>query len=245
MTHVLAVIPARYASTRFPGKPLALIDGRPMIQHVWERVNQAEGIDAVVVATDDPRIEEAVLTFGGTVRMTDPTHPSGTDRIWEVAQSVPEASLVLNVQGDEPHIDPLMLGELVAAMQARPAADILTVVRPIATRGEWENPNLVKAALAVSGQVLYFSRAAIPCVRDGLAGDDLPAGLWGHLGVYLYRREALARFTTLPPSPLEQLEKLEQLRAMEAGMRIEAIITAEAPVGVDTPEDLTRLTTGR
>ncbi len=240
---VLAVIPARYASVRFPGKPLVEIDGKPMIRRVWERVCKAQAIDRVIVATDDERIAEAVRAFGGEVRMTASDHPSGTDRVWEVARELPEYELVMNVQGDEPFLNPASLDLAVRTLQNQPAADIMTLVCPLDLATEegmahYEDPNVVKTVLGRSGQAFYFSRASIPCFRDG-AGDDAQA--YRHLGLYLFRRDALARFTALPPSPLEKTEKLEQLRALENGLTIYAGIISEAPVGIDTPADLERL----
>lgn len=239
---VLAVIPARYASTRFPGKPLVDIGGKPMIRHVWERVWQARGIADVVIATDDERIRQAALAFGAKVRMTSPAHPSGTDRVWEVAADLPQYTWILNVQGDEPRIDPAHLTALVETPPRFPDADIVTLVSPLdvqdgsdlATREAWRDPNVVKAVLS-GGRALYFSRASIPWNREDPAQ---PKGAYRHIGLYLYRREALARLTSLPPSPLEEIEKLEQLRALEAGMSIYAVPVDRAPVGIDTPEDL-------
>ena len=239
---VLAVIPARYASTRFPGKPLVDIQGKPMIQHVWERVRGVPAIERVLIATDDPRIVQAAQGFGAEVMMTSPAHLSGTDRMWEVAQTLPEFEWVLNVQGDEPFINPAHLQAALDGIQRFPAADIITLVTPIHTVHDWQEPNLVKAVLTAQGQALYFSRAPVPFHRD--APEDasaLPQGAYRHIGIYLYRRTALDRFTQLPPSPLEQLEKLEQLRALEAGMTIYAAVVSEAPVGVDTPADLIRI----
>ncbi|MCX5921354.1 MAG: 3-deoxy-manno-octulosonate cytidylyltransferase [Candidatus Melainabacteria bacterium] len=254
---VLVVIPARYGSTRFEGKPLALIGEKPMIQHVVERVGESLFAQStVVVATDDERIAQVVRAFGGTVQLTDANHLSGSDRVWEVAKNYPHLPYVLNIQGDEPFIKPTalnavldQLASFVFADVATVNPDILTLVTPLADsiegiQIELANPNCVKAVRAVSGQVLYFSRAGVPFVRDGFASAD--AGLVGqsffrHLGVYLYSRSALERFVSLPPSPLELLEKLEQLRAMEAGFQLFAAVVPEAPIGVDTPEDLARL----
>ncbi len=249
-TKVLAVIPARYASTRFPGKPLADINGKPMIYHVVKTVSGVEGVDAVVVATDDDRIESAVQKFASefngrmpvSVQMTSSDHPSGTDRIWEVASTLSEYDFVLNVQGDEPFIDAGMVGQLIQAMKSQAQADIYTAVTPIdgepaQKKTMLDNLNVVKAVLTSEQQALYFSRAAVPHNRDG----DSEHVYYRHLGIYLYRRAILEAFTKLPPSPLEQCEKLEQLRALEAGWRIYALVTDKAPVGVDTPEDLKAL----
>lgn len=234
---ILAVIPARYASTRFPGKPLADIAGKSMIQHVWERVQEAQGIDCAIIATDDERIQQAAQAFHASVCMTSPHHASGTDRLWEVAHTLPEFTRVLNVQGDEPFIQP---SHLEAAIQAIPEtkADIITLVTPLHDAEQWHDPNLVKAVLSQTGQALYFSRAAIPYHREK---PDSPKHVYRHLGLYLYRRNALERFTQLPVSPLESLEKLEQLRALEAGMTIHAVVVDQAPIGVDTPDDLIRI----
>lgn len=238
----LAVIPARYASTRFPGKPLAIIGGKPMIQHVWERVQECGEVDAVQVATDDDRIAQVARMFGAKVCMTCPEHPSGTDRVWEVAEQAPGFDLVLNVQGDEPFINPQYLGQLIRHAKQHPEAEIVTLVTPIQGRDEWENPNVVKAVLAEGGRALYFSRAKVPYPRDAVASELLDQRhAFRHLGIYLFRREALARYTHLAPSMLEQMEKLEQLRALEAGMRIDAVTVDSAPIGVDTPEDLEAL----
>jgi 3-deoxy-D-manno-octulosonate cytidylyltransferase len=235
---VLAVIPARYASIRFPGKPLADILGKPMIQHVWERVQETPGIQQAVIATDDERILAAAQAFGATVQMTSPDHPSGTDRLWEVAQHHPDTAWIMNIQGDEPFISPSHLQGAIDAIQAFPTADIITLVTPLHHLGEWQDPNLVKAVMAADGRALYFSRAPIPFHRDV---PETPAHVFRHLGLYLYRASALQAFTQLPPSRLEGIEKLEQLRALEAGMSIYAVVVAEAPIGVDTPDDLIRI----
>jgi 3-deoxy-manno-octulosonate cytidylyltransferase (CMP-KDO synthetase) len=253
---VLVVIPARFGSTRFEGKPLALINNKPMIQHVVDRV--AESLFAqstVVVATDDERIATVVRAFGGTVQLTDAAHPSGSDRVWEVAKNYPHLPYVLNIQGDEPFIKPTALNAILEQLASftvvsqQPSPDILTLVTPLSEtitgiKTELGNPNCVKAVRANSGQVLYFSRAGIPFAREGFASADstlVKQSFFRHLGLYLYSRSALERFVSLPPSPLELLEKLEQLRAMEAGFRVFAALVPDAPIGVDTPEDLAKL----
>ena len=240
---VLAIIPARYASTRFPGKPLVLIEGKPMIQRVWEQAQKANTLDHIVIATDDDRIAQAAQQFGAIVKMTSPHHPSGTDRIWEVASSEPDYDLVFNIQGDEPFLDPDILNRAVTDARQNPQADIITAVTPIQSESEFHDPNIVKAVIDGHGRALYFSRAPIPFCRDSnnQKDQDPLENTFRHLGLYLYRRSALARFTQLPPSPLELREKLEQLRALEAGMTLRAITVAHAPVGIDTPEDLARL----
>lgn len=237
---VLAVIPARYASTRFPGKPLALISGKPMIQWVYERAREVPGFETVVVATDDERIYRAVLRFGGLAEMTDPAHRSGTDRVWEVASRHPEALYIFNIQGDEPLLNPRYLEEAVQFLKSHDeAVDIVTLKAPIQSLLEIEDPNVVKVVTTESNQALYFSRAPVPFARN----SEEPAinrmkSSFRHIGIYGFPRQALERFVQLPVSPLETLEKLEQLRALEAGMRIYAIPVPEASVGVDTPEDL-------
>jgi 3-deoxy-manno-octulosonate cytidylyltransferase (CMP-KDO synthetase) len=236
---VLAVIPARYASSRFPGKPLVSIQGKPMIQHVVERAQKVPLISRVIVATDDPRIEEAVKTFGGDVVMTSLHHASGTDRVWEVAQAYPDFEIIMNIQGDEPFINPLTLEAAIRFLIQQPEAGIVTLITPIRSDAEWQDPNIVKAIPTESGKVLYFSRASIPYVRENIG--ETPSIAFRHLGLYLFRRAELQRFTSLSPSPLEQLEKLEQLRALENGIAIYATVVEEAPIGIDTPEDLVRL----
>jgi 3-deoxy-manno-octulosonate cytidylyltransferase (CMP-KDO synthetase) len=230
----VAVIPARHASSRFPGKPLALIGGRPMVEHVYRRCHESGAFGEVLVATDDARIARAVEGFGGRVAMTSPACASGTDRVAEVAQGRPDVDVWVNVQGDEPLVAPEALAAL-AALFREPAVQMATLVRPLREE-ERGNPNVVKAVLALSGEALYFSRADVPHVRGG--GVAPPR--WAHLGLYGYRRETLLTLARLPPSPLEQAELLEQLRALEAGVRIRCAPVSWESVAVDTPEDLLR-----
>lgn len=243
MFHV--VIPARYASTRLPAKMLAPIAGRPLVQWVWERAC-ASGAERVIVATDDQRIREAALAFGAECAITDAAHASGTDRVAEVARQLALASdaIVVNVQGDEPLIDPALIRRLAAALAEDSSADIATTLAPIRTLEEFLDPNCVKAVCDAAGRALYFSRAPIPWPRDDAPGTR-PArfeGAWRHLGLYAYRVAGLARFASLAPTPLELRERLEQLRALEHGMRIRVLALAEAsPPGVDTLEDLERV----
>jgi 3-deoxy-manno-octulosonate cytidylyltransferase (CMP-KDO synthetase) len=235
-SRVVAIIPARYGSTRFPGKPLATIAGKPMIQHVYERTAGVNSVDRVLVATDDERIREAVRSFGGEAVMTGRQHESGTDRIAEVAERL-DAPIVVNVQGDIPFLDPEMLAAGVKPLlddADLPMATIKTVIR---SREELENPNVVKVVTDRAGHALYFSRYPIPYWRDGNAPDR---AAFRHIGLYVYRREFLLRFAGLPPSPLERAEKLEQLRALEWGFRIKVAEVGEASIEVDTPEDLER-----
>ncbi len=228
----LAVIPARYGSMRFPGKVLAPLGGKPIVQWVWERACASKA-GAVVVATDDERVMAAVESFGGKAVMTSPKHPSGSDRIWEAAKGG-DADIIINVQGDEPLMPPEVIDGLIDAMHSSPAPDIATVVVPCPRAEIKDNPNIVKALVGADGFALYFSRAMIPYLREG--GSEAPT--YRHWGIYAYRRAALAKFVSLPESPLERCEKLEQLRALENGMRIKAVVTSYQSIGVDTPEDL-------
>ena len=236
---IIGIIPARYASTRFPGKPLALIAGRPMIQHVYERACRASRLEEVLVATDDPRIFDAVRAFGGEAVMTSPDHPTGTDRLAEVARRLTSAEIIVNIQGDEPLISPEAIDAAIVPMQQDPALPMTSLMAPLPDFTRAWDSNIVKVVTDLQGYALYFSRAPIPSPRDGVTG----AGPWKkHIGLYAYRRDFLLAFTALPPSPLEGIEKLEQLRALEHGYRIKMVERAEdASIGVDTPEDLERV----
>jgi len=225
----VAIIPARYGSTRFPGKPLAMIAGKTMIEQVWRRCQESGVFSRVIVATDDARIAEAVSRFG-EVAMTSSDCRSGTDRVAEVARTLPSAGEIINVQGDEPAIHPAALRQLVQAFQD-PDVRMATLVRPLLP-AERSDPNVVKAVLALNGDALYFSRSDIPHPR-GKAGPH-----YGHLGLYGYRRELLLRIAALAPTPLEEAEMLEQLRALEHGIRIRCVLTPHSSVSVDTPGDL-------
>lgn len=240
-------IPARYASTRLPGKPLLAIAGRPMIEHVYRQA-LASGAREVVIATDDPRIRDAAEGFGATVCMTDAGHASGTDRLAEVAQRLnwPDEAIVVNLQGDEPLMPPPLLARVAQGLEEHPEAGIATVAAPIHDRREVFDPNAVKVVLDVQGYALYFSRAPIPYHRDAFArgGDALPEGTHylRHIGLYAYRAEVLRRYPQLPPCMPERAESLEQLRALWNGIRIHVLVTdAAPPVGVDTPADLARV----
>lgn len=243
---VVAIIPARYGSTRLPGKPLADIGGKPMIQHVYESTIKAPGLERVMVATDDRRIERAVQAFGGEVVMTSPRHKSGTDRLAEVARKL-KADWLVNVQGDLPFIRAETIARAVAPMRRNPAVPMGTVCTPIYDPGEWSNPNIVKVLTDRAGFALYFSRAPIPYVRQDAvdpSGKEIVRGatprLFGyrHLGLYVYKRDFLLRFARLRPTALEQIESLEQLRALENGYRIYVAQVDERSIEVDTPEDL-------
>jgi len=231
----VAVIPSRYGSTRLPAKPLALIAGKPMVQHVHDRCRESGAFSRVVVATDDERIASAVRGFGGEAMMTSPRCKSGTDRVAEVAAQLPDVPWFVNVQGDEPLIHPDALRSIAGAFED-PKVEMATLVRPLDPE-ERRSPQVVKVVLARSMDALYFSRAVIPFERE--PGQGYPPR-YGHLGLYAYTREALLQLSRLPPSPLEESEKLEQLRALECGLRIRCAVTLHRSFGVDTPDDLAR-----
>jgi 3-deoxy-manno-octulosonate cytidylyltransferase (CMP-KDO synthetase) len=234
----LAVIPARFASTRFPGKPLALLHGKPMVQHVWERCCDAKGVNAVIVATEDERVLRACEAFSARCELTSAEHASGTDRVAEIARRHPEFSAILNVQGDEPGMDPQTISQVAAAL-SDPAIEIATAVVPSTDCSALENPNIVKAVLAETGRALYFSRARIPFIRD-VSAVGIPT-YFRHLGIYGFQRDVLARVTTLAVSPLERAESLEQLRWLQAGISIHCVPVTVFSAGVDTPADLESL----
>jgi len=247
MSGFRVVIPARYASTRLPGKPLAEIRGRPMIEHVWRRAVES-GADQVVVATDDVRVETAARRFGADVCLTRADHQSGTDRIAEVADrhGWPEAAIVVNLQGDEPTMPPSLLRQVAGALAAHAGAAIATLAVPIRERAELFDPNVVKVVADRHGYALYFTRAPVPWHRESFPalGGELPSGVpyWRHLGIYAYRVGFLRRFVTWSAAVMEQCEALEQLRALWQGERIHVGLASEAPgTGVDTPEDLERV----
>ena len=241
---VVAIIPARYASTRFPGKPLAEILGKPMIEHVFRRVSRASTIDRVIIATDDQRIFDQAQQFGAEVMLTSAHHPSGTDRLAEVAALL-DAELVVNVQGDEPLIAPQMIDEAVRPLLADPDLQMGTLCNRIEDLEDYLNPNVVKLVRDQQGRALYFSRAPIPVARDMSPPElkrQLPnIGALRHIGLYVYRRDFLLRYARLPQTPLETLESLEQLRALEHGIPIYAAVTDCVCQGVDTREDLLRV----
>jgi 3-deoxy-manno-octulosonate cytidylyltransferase (CMP-KDO synthetase) len=233
---VVAIIPARYHSSRLPGKALADIAGRPMIEHVYRRAAAAAWVTSVLVATDDERILEAVRSFGGVACMTSPDHQSGTDRLAEVAAEM-SCEVIVNVQGDEPLIEPGMIDEAVQPLLDDPMVVMSTLRHRIEDPAELQNPNVTKVVVDREGFALYFSRAPIPFVRNGSAA----AAAWRHIGLYVYRRDCLLQFATLEPTELERSEALEQLRALEHGIRILAVETRHDSIGVDTPEDLERV----
>ena len=250
--NVIAIIPARYGSSRFEGKPLADILGKPMIQWVYEGVTQSKLIKKVMVATDDQRIMEAVQNFGGNAVITSPDHPSGTDRVAEVARKL-KAEVIVNVQGDEPLIKGSIIDKAIRPLRADETLPMSTLVTPIDEVKDWLNPHIVKVVLDQKCFALYFSRSPIPFPRD-LNIDRLeshpfgtkralPKKIFKHIGVYVYRRDFLLRFSKMKPTPLEKLEKLEQLRALENGYRIKASIVDYEPICVDTPGDLQKVVT--
>ena len=238
----VGIIPARYASSRLPGKPLMEIGGKPIIRHVYERVREVLP-GSVLVATDDERIMQAVRDFGGHAVMTSPDHASGTDRVYEAfAKSGYDADVVLNIQGDEPFISPDQIRAMMAAFDSA-EVDIATTIIPFTTDNasppDLSNPNNVKAVKAADGRIIYFSRSIVPFSRDLREGELLSSGrYYKHLGMYAYRAKVLSEITRLPESPLEKSERLEQLRWLEAGYRIQAVVSREMTIGIDTPSDL-------
>ena len=234
-TRILGVIPARFASSRFPGKSLAVIAGKPMLQHVYERASQARYLSKLVIATDDERIHKAARAFGAKVLMTSAEHPSGTDRAAEIAASEENAGVIVNIQGDEPLIDPAAIDAAVLALLDDPNLPMATLKKCIEDPSEINNPNVVKVVTDLAGDAIYFSRCPIPYVRaEGIAH-------FKHIGLYVYRRELLLAYSGLPVGPLERVECLEQLRALENGYRIRVVETEYESLGVDTPEDLERV----
>jgi len=228
----LIVVPARWGSTRFPGKPLHPIAGKPLVQHVWERCRLVAGSPRVVVATDDERIAQAATAFGADVAITRTDHPSGTDRVAEVVEMHPSALQIVNVQGDEPLADPQLIRQLFDLLGSSAAPEMVTAASVLADPAEIADPNVVKLVLDDSRAALYFSRSPIPFVRD----DRAEVTRYRHLGIYGYQRSFLRDFVSWPPAPLEQAECLEQLRALHHGARIEVAVTTHVSPGVDTPE---------
>ncbi len=235
---VVVVIPARFGSTRFPGKPLVTLGGKPMVQHVYERAKRAQTVHAVLVATDDQRIMDAVQSFGGQARMTRSDHRTGTERIAEVAVHEP-GDIFVNVQGDEPLIDPMAIDTAVAALLEEPPAQIATVATAIRHANDIMDPNVVKTVLDFDENALYFSRAPIPWIRD--TQNKVHVKYWKHLGLYAFQRDALLEYPTLPQGELEKIEQLEQLRWLENGWRIRVAEVPHDAVSVDVPDDVSRV----
>jgi len=236
---VICIIPSRYESSRFPGKPLADLCGKPMIQHVYERVSRAKAIPYVAVATDDERIFAVVKKFGGNAVMTAATHRSGTDRIAEAVASlqIPPDAIVVNIQGDQPVFEPTQVDEVIAPLADDPSINMSTLIYKIIRDEEITHPNAVKVAFDYQGFALYFSRSTIPYVRN----RGMKADYYKHHGIYAYRRDFLDVFTKLPEGKLEKLEALEQLRALEHGYKIRIVVTPYDSVEVDTAEELERV----
>lgn len=230
MSKAVGIIPARWASTRFPGKALHSIAGKPLLQHVWERSRRAKSLDRLIIATDDFRIAEAAFNWGAEVAMTSGNHASGTDRIAEVASKMKEFAHIINIQGDEPLIDARLIDRLVRSLQRDRKLEMITAAHPFDDPAEAASPHQVKVVLNQKGEALYFSRALIPATKS--------KGLhFRHQGIYGYRRDLLLRFVRWKTSPLERAESLEQLRALENGVRIQVVMTGSGSPGVDTPED--------
>lgn len=233
MSKAVGIIPARWGSTRFPGKPLHLIAGQPLLQHVWEKARRARTLDKVIIATDDGQIAEAAFSWGAEVALTNRRHASGTDRIAEVAAKLRGISYILNIQGDEPLVEPSLLNQLVRRLQADPKIEMITAVHPFGDVADAQSPHQVKAVLDRQNRALYFSRQAIPYPRE----SSQPIRYFRHQGIYGYRRELLLRFVSWRPTPLEKAEALEQLRALENGVQIHVVVSKSGSPGVDTPAD--------
>ncbi len=241
---VIAVIPARWHSTRFKGKVLADINGKPMVQHVWERVKKAHEVDEVIVAVDKEKVFKAVESFGGKAVYTSPEQPSGTDRLAEAVNQI-DADVVINVQADEPLVHPLMIDELARVFEYERDVYMGTLIKRIHRKEEISDPNVVKVVVDRKGFALYFSRSPIPYIRDSAGGisrlDDVSGSYFKHIGLYSYTKDFLFTYTNLPKSTLEEDEALEQLRVLEHGYKIKTIETRYDTIGVDTPEDLKRV----
>ena len=236
MTKAAGIIPARWGSTRFQGKPLYLIAGKPLLRHVWERCQRAGKLDSVIIATDDMRIANAAFDWGAEIALTSPRHQSGTDRIAEVVRKAKQLTFIINIQGDEPLVDPRLIDKLVEKLARNPRIDIVTVAHPFGDPAEAASPHQVKVVVDLEGRALYFSRAAIPFPRDLSRIKYLR-----HQGIYGFRREMLLQFVKWKPTPLERAESLEQLRALENGVSVHVLVTKHGSPGVDTPEDAVAL----
>jgi len=232
MSENVVIIPARWGSTRFPGKPLYEIAGKPLLRHVWERCRRARKIDDTIIATDDMRIAEAAFAWGAEVALTSPKHQSGTDRIAEVAARAKKFSLIVNVQGDEPRVDPRLIDRLIETLQKHRKLGIVTAAHPIKNPRDALSPHQVKVVIDRASSALYFSRAPIPSTKN--SGRSL---FLRHQGIYGFRRDTLLQFVKWKPTPLERAESLEQLRALENGVRVHVLVTKHGSPGVDTPAD--------
>jgi len=233
MSKTVGIIPARWSSTRFPGKPLHPIVGKPLLRHVWEQCRRARALDSIIVATDDMRIAEAAFAWGAEISLTSRDHVSGTDRIAEVAAKLRGVSHLINIQGDEPLIDPELINQLARKLQRNPKIEMITAAHPFENSADAQSPDQVKVVLDRRKRALYFSRNSIPFARDA----TVPVCYFRHQGIYGYRRDLLLRFVRWKPSPLERAEALEQLRALENGVNIHVVVTQSGSPGVDTPDD--------
>ena len=236
MSKAVGIIPARWDSTRFPGKPLHSIAGKPLLKHVWERCLRAENLDLVVVATDDMRVASAAFEWGAEVALTSRRHPSGTNRVAEVARKTKQFAYVINIQGDEPLIDHRLIDKIVQKLRSDRKVGVVTAAHPFEDPADACSPHQVKVVLDLRGNALYFSRAPIPAPRN-----DNRSLFLRHQGIYGFRRETLLQFVRWKPSPLERTESLEQLRALENGVTVHVLVTATGSPGIDTPEDATAL----
>jgi 3-deoxy-manno-octulosonate cytidylyltransferase (CMP-KDO synthetase) len=247
MNKAVGIIPARWSSTRFPGKPLYVIAGKPLLRRVWERCEKSKNLNSVIIATDDMRIAEAAFNWGAEVALTSPSHRSGTDRIAEVARKTKQFAFIINIQGDEPLVDPWLLDKMVAKLRADRSLQMVTAAHPFEDPRDALSPHQVKVVADLAGNALYFSRAPIP-FQPSRSGDLQSAGtgngrsgdrpsLLRHQGIYGFRRSALLQFVKWKPSPLERAESLEQLRALENGVKVHVLITATGFPGIDTPAD--------
>jgi 3-deoxy-manno-octulosonate cytidylyltransferase (CMP-KDO synthetase) len=233
MSKAVGIIPARWSSTRFPGKPLHLIANKPLLRHVWERCVRAKQLDAVIIATDDMRVAEAAFDWGAEVAMTSKNHQSGTDRVAEVALKARHFDFILNIQGDEPLTEPALLNRFVQTLRSSPKIDIVTAAHPFKNSAEAASPHQVKVIVDLHGNALYFSRYAIPFPRN----RSVPIKYLRHQGIYGFRRKALLEFVRSKPTLLERAESLEQLRALENGVKVHVLLTKHGSPGVDTPAD--------
>jgi 3-deoxy-manno-octulosonate cytidylyltransferase (CMP-KDO synthetase) len=241
MSKAIGIIPARWRSTRFPGKALHPIAGKPLLKHVWERCCRAKNLDSVVVATDDMRIASAAFDWGAEVALTSPKHGSGTDRAAEVARKAKPFTYVVNIQGDEPLIDPRLIDKLVEKLRSDRKVEIVTAAHPFKNPADAFSPHQVKVVLDLRGKALYFSRAPIPASQKSDGPRSRPRLFLRHQGIYGFRHETLLQFVKWKPSPLERAESLEQLRALENGVKVHVLVTATGSPGIDTPEDATAL----
>ncbi|HXY60170.1 MAG TPA: 3-deoxy-manno-octulosonate cytidylyltransferase [Chthoniobacterales bacterium] len=233
MSQAVGIIPARWNSTRFQGKPLHPIANKPLLRHVWERCRRAKTLDSLIIATDDMRIAEAAFDWGAEVAMTSKSHHSGTDRIAEVARKTPQFDFILNIQGDEPLVEPALLDRFVKTLRSNPRLSIVTAAHPFSNTADAASPHQVKVIVDLNGNALYFSRCAIPFSRN----HSVPIKYLRHQGIYGFRRHALLDFVKWKPTPLERAESLEQLRALENGVKVHVLLTKHGSPGVDTPAD--------